>query len=262
VLLGDRSYGFISDILDYVVLPYYTSVLVTSHLLVLPLIVISRLLNSLRDQCFYSRNRIVDLEIAIGLNPSKFTYRPAETGPMSLTEISKSLSAENFAVVQQGEWLGCTGDLINNIIGIIEEDQLKTSTIGKSKMAVITAMEFARELKSLSGSLARKSEAGQKLIQVQIQIIYNLLAQQDNKVNIEIAAATKRDSTAMKAIAIVTMVFLPGAYIATLFSMSMFNWEATDGPVLSHYFWVYWAVTVPVTILVLSIWALWSKPWK
>jgi len=31
------------------------------------------------------------------------------------------------------------------------------------------------------------------------------------------AAATKRDSTAMKTIAIVTMVFLPGAYVAVSF---------------------------------------------
>jgi len=245
-----------------VVLPYYASVLVTSHLLVLPLIVISCLLNIKESHSLNSRIRIMNLEIAIGLNPSKFVYQPVEQVPMSLTEISKSLSAENFKVVETGEHLGCIGDLIDNIIGIIEERQIKAGATGKRKMAAIKTMEFAKKLKSFSGSVKRQSESSHKLIQVQIQILYNLLAQQDNKVNIEIAAATKRDSIAMKAIAIVTMVFLPGAYIATLFSMSMFNWEATDGPVLSHYFWVYWAVTVPVTILVLSIWALWSKPWK
>jgi hypothetical protein len=43
--------------------------------------------------------------------------------------------------------------------------------------------------------------------------VYNL-AQTDNNLNISIAAASKRDSTAMKTIAIVTMVFLLGAYVA------------------------------------------------
>ena len=40
------------------------------------------------------------------------------------------------------------------------------------------------------------------------------MAQRDNKLNIEIARANKRDSAAMKTIAILTMLFLPGAYIA------------------------------------------------
>jgi hypothetical protein len=43
---------------------------------------------------------------------------------------------------------------------------------------------------------------------------YNLLAQRDNKLNITIAQASKKDSTTMRSIAIVTILFLPGAYIA------------------------------------------------
>ncbi len=83
----------------------------------------------------------------------------------------------------------------------------------------------------------------------------------------------------MRSIAIVTMLFLPGAYIAvgipvlvlnsifltlqTLFSMNMFDWQAQgDEKVLSGNFWVYWAVTLPVTAIVLAVWAVWSKPWK
>jgi hypothetical protein len=58
--------------------------------------------------------------------------------------------------------------------------------------------------------------------------IYNLLAKQDNELSQQIAsqsrdltddsrqiaAASKRDSSAMKGIAILTMVFLPGSYIS------------------------------------------------
>lgn len=51
--------------------------------------------------------------------------------------------------------------------------------------------------------------------------IYNLIAQRQNQVNMEIAAesrtisaASKRDNSAMRTIAVVTMVFLPGTFVA------------------------------------------------
>jgi hypothetical protein len=45
--------------------------------------------------------------------------------------------------------------------------------------------------------------------------------------------------------------------------MNMFNWEAQDDEkVLSGYFWVYWAITLPITAFVLLIWMAWYKPWK
>jgi hypothetical protein len=40
------------------------------------------------------------------------------------------------------------------------------------------------------------------------------MSQKDALVNIEIATETKRDSSAMKTIAVLTMVFLPGTFIA------------------------------------------------
>jgi hypothetical protein len=42
----------------------------------------------------------------------------------------------------------------------------------------------------------------------------NLYVQRDNKLNQLIANASKRDSSAMKALAVVTMVFLPGTFVA------------------------------------------------
>jgi hypothetical protein len=57
-------------------------------------------------------------------------------------------------------------------------------------------------------------------------------------------------------------------YIQTLLSMPMFNWQASSttldtsqdqeggGVVVSH-IWVYWAVTVPLTLVVLGGWRVW-----
>lgn len=45
--------------------------------------------------------------------------------------------------------------------------------------------------------------------------------------------------------------------------MSMFNWQASGTePVLSSRFWIYWAVTLPLTLLVLLVWLSWLHQHK
>lgn len=95
--------------------------------------------------------------------------------------------------------------------------------------------------------------------------IWNLIAQRDNIANQSIAAdsraiasAAKRDSSAMKAIALLTMTFLPGTFVASFFAMPLLDWQAPSaGAVVSHRFWIYWAVTVPLTAVVLLLWSTW-----
>ncbi|KAH3948395.1 hypothetical protein HBI56_127130 [Parastagonospora nodorum] len=121
----------------------------------------------------------------------------------------------------------------------------------------------------------------QKIAQSQLQIVYSLIAQRDSKESLnmaktqtEIATAqtgiakiqtglaktTKEDSFAMRTIAIMTIAFLPGTFISALFSMDMFNWQAPQGAsVVSSRFWIYWAITVPLTLLVFSIWTVWIR---
>ena len=92
--------------------------------------------------------------------------------------------------------------------------------------------------------------------------IHNLIAQHDNIITQEIAndsrkisAASKRDSSAMKAIAVLTMCFLPGTFIAIMFTMPLFAWD--DGITVSEHFWIYWTVTLPLTAAVLTLWRVW-----
>ena len=101
----------------------------------------------------------------------------------------------------------------------------------------------------------------------QIQVLYSISAQTDNRLSARIAVSSGRDSTAMKTLAFITALFLPGTYIATLFSMSMFEWRTSpsDSPsspssssdTLSPSFWIYWATTIPLTVAVIIGWRLW-----
>ncbi|KAL4864917.1 hypothetical protein BDV12DRAFT_158175 [Aspergillus spectabilis] len=106
----------------------------------------------------------------------------------------------------------------------------------------------------------------QKRLELQLNVLYSFVAQTDNRLSARLAATAGRDSTSMKILAFITTIFLPGTYVATVFSMSMFNWEegSTDtvgsdsnSPTISPRFWIYWAVSAPLTALTLGGWALW-----
>jgi hypothetical protein len=101
----------------------------------------------------------------------------------------------------------------------------------------------------------------------------------------KLAHASKRDSGAQKTIALLGAVFLPGAYLASVFSMTFFNFQNANGggssnglsgssadnststssqdnsnpPVVSSQFWIYWVVTIPMTIVIVMIWYVWEK---
>lgn len=115
------------------------------------------------------------------------------------------------------------------------------------------------------------------------------------ELSFQVAHATGLDSTAMKVLAIVTVVFLPPSFIAvsfrnvfvfllfpqrsnllrsnkcfqTLFSMSMFDWQSSgstsdngSSDIVASNFWIYWATTVPLTLVILVAYRLWWRRQK
>lgn len=92
----------------------------------------------------------------------------------------------------------------------------------------------------------------------------NTITQSDAEYTAAIAVDGKRDSIAMRTIAILGIVFLPGTFVATLFSIDMFDWgDAKSGDssslTVSPSMWIYWAITAPLTIVTLLVWMLWSR---
>ena len=78
--------------------------------------------------------------------------------------------------------------------------------------------------------------------------VFNLVTQQDATTSTAIAEEAKADGAAMKTIAALTMVFLPGTFLASVFSMPML-----EGAKLS----LYVAIVVPLTVAVVGCWWLW-----
>ena len=91
-------------------------------------------------------------------------------------------------------------------------------------------------------------------VTIQLQVLYNLMQSR-------IGDETLRDSSAMKSIAVLTMVFLPSTALATIFSMSSFFSQSPDDAhiVVSSEIWIFWAFAVPITLLVLICYFLWVQ---
>ncbi|MCJ1366646.1 hypothetical protein MMC16_005776 [Acarospora aff. strigata] len=222
--------------------------------------------------------------------------------------------------------------------GIVNEHRRSGSGSGELSAAEVVAGRKVRASLDLSASLLQNMllqvRTLSRRIQIQISVVQNLIAQADSRTNISIADDSKRialdakkDSVAMKTIAGLTMVFLPGTFTAvrflsfsfsfsfsqprslslpfptpfsnrfstpqhhpvlltlspsipanvsdnaiqTLFSMVFFQISdpsssspsSPSPPRLSvnSYWWLYIAVTLPLTLLVLAAWVGWLR-WK
>lgn len=93
----------------------------------------------------------------------------------------------------------------------------------------------------------------QERTQSQSDVAFALMTHEDAVISID-------QNSSMKAIAIVTMAFLPGTFFATLFAVPSLQWS--QSPVIQGNFWVYWVFTLPFTVLVLLLWYGLTSDWR
>jgi hypothetical protein len=98
------------------------------------------------------------------------------------------------------------------------------------------------------------------------QQLYNIIAQKESKLNLEMAAqqrrlahASKRDSTAMKTLSLLGALFLPGTFLASIFSMTFFDFSGDAAPYVSSDLWIYFVVTIPLTLAIVGSWWFMDK---
>ncbi|KAL8846478.1 MAG: hypothetical protein Q9221_008444 [Calogaya cf. arnoldii] len=135
--------------------------------------------------------------------------------------------------------------------------------IPKAAMSELDA-QFAH-LQMVTGSIKLVADQALTRVDLQMRLLYNLMQQKDSISSQSIALDSKklaeastRDSSSMKAVAVLTMVFLPSTAVATIFSMGPF-WSFEPGSIfsVSAEFWLYWAITLPLTTVVIIVWQTW-----
>lgn len=113
---------------------------------------------------------------------------------------------------------------------------------------------------NMLNSLRHRSMSNKERLLNEIQLSFQTVAQYDAKISVKIGKAAQADSAAMKAVAFLTLTFLPATFTSAIFSMSFFNYDATANSwTMSDKFWLYWAVSVPITIVSATVWYYWTK---
>lgn len=167
-------------------------------------------------------------------------------------------------------------------VGIEMLGILKTYHSGNSERTSLFNKNITiEELVSYFNSMDIEAERYGRSADAQRQTVYALIAQRDNMLNMQgtqaslriaessraesnamkvIAQSTAQDSASMSVVTTITAVFLPGTFIATLFSTSFFNFQpSSPGRHVSSWIWLYCCITLLLTIFILSIWWFFSR---
>lgn len=103
----------------------------------------------------------------------------------------------------------------------------------RMKMLKRQSVDLRARMEFLSSTLEHAVIYGnfQTRLQAQQAVLFNLINQADTQINIglakdskELAAASKQDSSAMKIIAVLTTLFLPGTFVAVSHHFSLSEW--------------------------------------
>ncbi|PMD46971.1 hypothetical protein L207DRAFT_522437 [Hyaloscypha variabilis F] len=157
-------------------------------------------------------------------------------------------------------WLFAKG-LAENLVKCFSEiARLQEKDIGSNSSSSGSKATYSKILMQRVETQMAMSD----ILQLDLDAIPPKIKQQhktiDTKLSIMIAEDTRRDSSSMKTIAVLTLVFLPATAMASIFSMSMLDWQAKDGDtVVSSKIWIYAVVAVVLTCVVLVVWILWFK---
>ncbi|KAL4751026.1 hypothetical protein BDW72DRAFT_174556 [Aspergillus terricola var. indicus] len=129
-----------------------------------------------------------------------------------------------------------------------EDEENTRQTLGiwiKTRQRILHEEKRAHSLKTRSKSLNDRHRN-------EINLAFNLVSQGFGR-------DARTDSNMMKTVAVVSMVYLPGTFVSGLFGTNFFSFQADPGNtwLMADEFWLYWAVTLPLTLATVVIWAIW-----
>ncbi|KAL4972040.1 hypothetical protein BDW66DRAFT_145002 [Aspergillus desertorum] len=115
----------------------------------------------------------------------------------------------------------------------------------KTRQRILHEEKRAHSLRTRSKSLNDRHRN-------EINLAFNLVSQGFGR-------DARTDSNMMKTVAVVSMVYLPGTFVSGLFGTNFFSFQADPGNtwLMADEFWLYWAVTLPLTLATVVIWAIW-----
>ncbi|KAK6084533.1 hypothetical protein SCUP234_03322 [Seiridium cupressi] len=188
---------------------------------------------------------------------------------------------DGFDIERLTQWLQTSGQILitisarkrtlRSVASMLDHVTTQMDEMGSSHLdgdLQSRAAESSRHLAEAMPSMKSRIHAYQEYMDymnVRVErlsnVLFTLLTHKDAETSIEqahasreLAEAAKRDSSAMKTIAVMTMAFLPATFFAALFAIPSLDWKSDT--VIQGNHWIYWAFTAPATVLVFLIWLL------
>ena len=170
-----------------------------------------------------------------------------------------SITSKLHQVSQDAESLIQSTDIAISILdGMVDaQESLARSSCVRSKHQVQLSINASGYLKRAVEARKRWLEGAKSRKETTMNLVYNLVNQKEAETSIAIARDTKDDSSSMKAIAALTMVFLPATAVTSFFGMGFFDGGGGNFTVAPEW-WIFLAVTVPLTIGLVVIWWMWD----
>ncbi|KAK3369227.1 hypothetical protein B0T24DRAFT_722199 [Lasiosphaeria ovina] len=154
----------------------------------------------------------------------------------------------------------------HSFVDVVSAFETATTAIAKSSSGRYARQQlrfFGQFLHGVESKVAYTKAS----VQDQVQTIYTLISQRDSRNHMALARTTRRlaqlsrkDSTDMRVISAVTLVFLPATFTSTLFSASFFDFQPrAPADKVSPWIWLYCLVTALLTCVVLASWWHFSR---
>ncbi|KAL9633644.1 MAG: hypothetical protein Q9164_004579 [Protoblastenia rupestris] len=221
---GDNDYALSPRILN--VLKYQTNLV--GHPMFMALVAAIIILQSSQDAIELNRDKINRVEHRTQHSHFHSSKRPIAAGSYASLSAMMSGSATHLAGIET------TSGTLREILDALSEyqwpqDVERPEWAGKVVKEVDECVKVLRQrLKAQELKIRYLSRRAD----VQLTALFNLITQRETRLSISVAqdsrtlaSVTKDDSTAMKALTAVTVVFLPGTFSAAFFSMPLFQWE-------------------------------------
>ncbi|QSZ31557.1 hypothetical protein DSL72_001124 [Monilinia vaccinii-corymbosi] len=235
-----------------------------THPLFLPLILAELMLDTRQTQLDRTTSRLRNLESAIGIHHHDDQSSPSPSHATSarflfpdFPFLSRSLNGESTHLALYEVEVRSNIHLLQ---ALLRDPHFTTTPLPINRrmawmdQASIALREKGEFLLAGNVELSVRAAGQRRIAKILIGSVQNLLTRRESKTTASTLKDRRRgDANSIKTIAVLLMAFLPGAYVALLFSGSMFDWHAQHwGGVLSEWFWLYWAITGPLTAVVLG----------
>ncbi|KAF3931677.1 hypothetical protein ABW19_dt0200822 [Dactylella cylindrospora] len=126
---------------------------------------------------------------------------------------------------------------------------------GASIDSAITSIEISLGIvKTKAYNRLEQFKMLQRRLQVQERVLNVYITTSDTFATISLGEHAEKNSESMKIIALITMLFLPGAYVSGILGMAFFN-VTEEGRRISATddWWIFLAVTLPLTALTIIV---------